>query len=47
MTETWFTADNLAIAHEIISRYPLKKSALIPLLHLAQDHRELRNTQMA
>jgi len=37
MTETWFTADNLAIAHEIISRYPLKKSALIPLLHLAQE----------
>lgn len=29
--------DNLTIAHEIISRYPRKKSALIPLLHLAQE----------
>lgn len=28
---------NLAIAHEIIDRYPVKKSALIPLLHLAQE----------
>lgn len=28
---------NLRIAHEIISRYPKKKSALIPLLHLAQE----------
>ena len=34
---SWFTADNLAIAHEFISRYPVKKSALIPLLHLAQE----------
>ena len=32
-----FTADFLDIAHEIISRYPVKKSALIPLLHLAQE----------
>lgn len=31
------TPDNLTIAHEIISRYPRKKSALIPLLHLAQE----------
>ena len=31
------TEDNLRIAHEIISRYPRKKSALIPLLHLAQE----------
>ena len=37
MAEAWFTADNLALAHEIISRYPVKKSALIPLLHLAQE----------
>lgn len=28
---------NLATAHEIISRYPRPKSALIPLLHLAQE----------
>lgn len=28
---------NLAIAHEIISRYPRAKSATIPLLHLAQE----------
>ena len=34
---SWFTPDNLSIAHEIISRYPVKKSALIPLLHLAQE----------
>lgn len=31
------TPENLAIAQEIISRYPRKKSALIPLLHLAQE----------
>ncbi len=28
---------NVALAHEIIGRYPRKKSALIPLLHLAQE----------
>jgi len=28
---------SLRIAHEIIGRYPVKKSALIPLLHLAQE----------
>ena len=32
-----FTPDYLSIAHDIISRYPVKKSALIPLLHLAQE----------
>jgi NADH-quinone oxidoreductase subunit E len=32
-----FTPANLAIADEIISRYPVKKSALIPLLHLSQE----------
>ena len=37
MSETYFTGENLAIAEEIISRYPMKKSALIPLLHLAQE----------
>lgn len=31
------TADNVALAHEIIARYPKPKSALIPLLHLAQE----------
>jgi NADH-quinone oxidoreductase subunit E len=31
------TPENVAIATEIISRYPRKKSALIPLLHLAQE----------
>ncbi len=29
--------DNVALAHEIIGRYPRPKSALIPLLHLAQE----------
>ena len=28
---------NLRIAQDILSRYPVKKSALIPLLHLAQE----------
>lgn len=37
MTESYFTSDNLATAEEIISRYPVKRSALIPLLHLAQE----------
>jgi NADH-quinone oxidoreductase subunit E len=31
------TPENLAVAQEIIGRYPVKKSALIPLLHLAQE----------
>jgi NADH-quinone oxidoreductase subunit E len=31
------TTANEAIAHEIISRYPVPKSALVPLLHLAQE----------
>ncbi len=31
------SAENEVIAHEIIGRYPRKKSALIPLLHLAQE----------
>ena len=29
--------ESLEVAHEIVSRYPVKKSALIPLLHLAQE----------
>ena len=33
----YFTADNLRTADDIISRYPEAKSALIPLLHLAQE----------
>lgn len=32
-----FSDASLAIAEEIISRYPRPKSALIPLLHLAQE----------
>jgi NADH-quinone oxidoreductase subunit E len=32
-----FTDQNVATAREIISRYPRPKSALIPLLHLAQE----------
>ncbi len=32
-----FTPANLERAREIISRYPHKKSAMLPLLHLAQD----------
>ena len=32
-----FTAENTAIAEEIIDRYPVRRSALIPLLHLAQE----------
>jgi len=31
------TPENLSLAEEIISRYPRRKSALIPLLHLAQE----------
>jgi NADH-quinone oxidoreductase subunit E len=31
------TPDNETVAREIISRYPRAKSALIPLLHLAQE----------
>jgi NADH-quinone oxidoreductase subunit E len=30
-------SENLETAHEILARYPVKKSALIPLLHLAQE----------
>ncbi len=32
-----FTTENEAIAREIISRYPVARSALIPLCHLAQE----------
>ncbi len=31
------TEENVALAEEIIARYPRKKSALIPLLHVAQE----------
>ncbi|MCU0312182.1 MAG: NAD(P)H-dependent oxidoreductase subunit E [Acidimicrobiales bacterium] len=31
------TPANVALAHEIVGRYPRPKSALIPLLHLAQE----------
>ncbi len=30
-------ANNLTVAQEILSRYPVPRSALIPLLHLAQE----------
>jgi NADH-quinone oxidoreductase subunit E len=32
-----FTPENLARAREIVARYPVPKSATLPLLHLAQD----------
>ena len=32
-----FTSQNLGRAREIIAQYPVKKSATLPLLHLAQD----------
>lgn len=32
-----FTEKNLAQANEIIAQYPYKKSAILPLAHLAQD----------
>lgn len=32
-----FTDANVALAREIIARYPVRKSALIPLLHLSQE----------
>ena len=34
---SYFTPGNLEIANEMISRYPVAKSALIQLLHLAQE----------
>jgi len=34
---TYFSASNATVAGEIISRYPKPKSAIIPLLHLAQE----------
>ena len=42
------TPGNVALAEEIIGRYPLPKSALIPLLHLAQEQEgHLTNEAMA
>ncbi len=32
-----FSGDTLVLANEIIGRYPRKRSAMIPLLHLAQE----------
>ncbi len=37
MADPYFTPSHLNLANEIISRYPVKKSALISLLHLAQE----------
>lgn len=34
---SFFTPANLEVAREIIARYPMPRSALIPLLHLAQE----------
>ena len=34
---SFFTSANLDTAREIVSRYPVPRSALIPLLHLAQE----------
>ena len=34
---SFFTSANLETVREIVSRYPLPRSALIPLLHLAQE----------
>ena len=34
---SFFTSENEKIAKEIVSRYPIARSALIPLLHLAQE----------
>ena len=33
----FFTDENLLLAEEIIGRYPKPRSAMIPLLHLAQE----------
>jgi len=33
----YFTSDNAKLAEEIMARYPKVRSALIPLLHLAQE----------
>jgi len=32
-----FSPENITLAHEIIDRYPVARSAMIPLLHLAQE----------
>ena len=34
---TFFTDENRKLADEIIGRYPRRRSAMIPLLHLAQE----------
>jgi NADH-quinone oxidoreductase subunit E len=34
---TRFTTENTSLAREIVERYPVARSALIPLLHLAQE----------
>ena len=33
----FFNEENEEIANEIVGRYPVARSALIPLLHLAQE----------
>ena len=34
---SFFSDENLELAQEIIGRYPKPRSAMIPLLHLAQE----------
>lgn len=37
MPDSFFSEQNLELAQEIIGRYPKPRSAMIPLLHLAQE----------
>lgn len=37
MADAFFTDENLELAREIVGRYPKPRSAMIPLLHLAQE----------
>jgi len=34
---TFFTSENRKLANELVGRYPRRRSAMIPLLHLAQE----------
>jgi NADH-quinone oxidoreductase subunit E len=34
---SWFTPENRRVAQAVIGRYPVRRSAMIPLLHLAQE----------
>ena len=39
MSGGFFTSENASLATEIVGRYPRPKSAIIPLLHLAQEQK--------